>query len=78
MMLANGTKSQEAEVVGIVGGVTDHIFEGNAWEPHVYVPCGQEYQADMNIHLKVAVRGKNEEARLLKTIRGEIRSLDNH
>jgi predicted permease len=77
MILGDGTKTQDAEVVGVVGSVQDNIF-GGASEPHLYVPFGQEYQADMNIHLKVAVQGKEEEARLLETIRREIRSVESY
>jgi ABC-type antimicrobial peptide transport system permease subunit len=75
MVLADGVQTQQAEVVGVVGSVQDNIF-GGAPGPHLYVPFGQEYQADMHIHLKVAVQGREAEARLLKTIRGEIRSAD--
>src|SRR5207244_5668524 len=62
--------------VGVFGTVTDSIF-GEAM-PHLYVHYGQDYQADMNILLRVAVQGKDAEARLLETIRREIRSVDNH
>ena len=77
MILGNGTNAQDAEVVGVVGTVQDNIFGGES-QPHLYVPFGQEYQADMNIHLKVAVQGRDAEARLLETVRKEIRSVDNH
>ncbi len=76
MILTDGAKTQDAEVVGVVGTVQDNIF-GSGSEPHLYVPFGQEYQADMHIHLKVAFEGKEAEARLLDTIRREIRSVDN-
>jgi len=76
MILGDGRKTQDAEVVGVVGTVQDRIFGESL--PHLYVPYGQEYQADMNIHLRVAVQGKDAEARLLETVRREIRSLDNH
>ena len=77
MILADGMKTRDAEVVGVVGGVQDDIFGGPS-QLHLYVPFGQEYQADMNIHLKVAVEGSDAQARLLETIRSEIRSVDNH
>jgi predicted permease len=76
MVSGNGTKMQDAEVIGVVGTVQEDIFEAS--QPHLYVPFGQEYQADMNIHLKVAVQGGEAEARLLETIRTEIGSVDNH
>jgi ABC-type antimicrobial peptide transport system permease subunit len=40
------------------------------------VPFGQEYQSDMNIHLKIAVQGSDGEAQLLDTVRREIRAVD--
>ena len=76
MILGDGRKTQDAEVVGVVGTVQDRIFGESL--PHLYMPYGQDYQADMNIHLRVAVQGKDAEARLLETVRREIRSLDNH
>jgi putative ABC transport system permease protein len=42
----------------------------------LYVPFGQEYQADMHIHLKVAAQGEDADVRLLDTVRREIRSVD--
>jgi len=75
MILGEGAKTQDAEVVGVAGDIQDSIF-GSESHARVYVPFGQEYQADMNIHLKVAVQGKDAEARLLDTIRREIRSVD--
>ena len=77
MILGDGTKTQDAEIVGVVGTVQDNIFGGES-QPHLYVPFGQEYQSDMNIHLKVAAQGKDAETRLLDAIRREIRSVDAH
>jgi predicted permease len=76
MMMGDG-KMQDAEIVGVVGTVQDNIFGGES-QPHLYVPFGQEFQSDINIHLKVAVQGKEAETRLLDTIRREIRSVDAH
>jgi predicted permease len=77
MLLGDGVKTQDAEIIGIVGTVQDNIF-GDEPQPHLYVPFGQEYQADMNIHLKVAVQGAEAETRLLESVRREIRSVDPH
>jgi len=75
MILGDGAKTQDALVVGVAGNIQDDIF-GNEARPHLYVPFGQEYQADMNIHLKVAVQGADGEARMLDAIRREIRTVD--
>ena len=63
------------EVIGIVGNVRGSILGGTA-EPHVYVPFGQQYQADMQIHLKVSAGGREAEKRMLETIRHEIHVTD--
>ena len=77
MISGNGTKIQDAEVVGVVGNVQESTI-GDDSQPELYVPFGQEYQADMNIHLKVAVHGNEAETRLLESIRKEIGSVDDH
>jgi predicted permease len=63
--------ARDAEVVGIVASVQENVF-GQSLQPHVYVPFGQEYQADMHIHLKVALQDAN----LLETVRREISAVD--
>jgi predicted permease len=60
------------EVVGVVGNVQDHIY-GTGPEPHIYIPMGVEYQADMNLHVKTASAG---ETALLDTVRREVRAVD--
>ena len=72
-LLANGESkgSRDAEVVGIVGNVQEDVF-GEGLQPHVYVPFGQEYQADMTIHLKTTAQGAN----FLETLRGEVSAVD--
>jgi predicted permease len=63
--------SRDAEVVGIVAGVQEDVF-GEGLQPHVYVPFGQEYQADMTIHLKTTAQGAN----FLETLRREVSAVD--
>jgi predicted permease len=67
-------KTRDAEVVGVVPSVREHAY-GNS-EPHVYVPFSQEYQSDMNVHLRMVTRGRDAEARILDTVRKEIRAVD--
>jgi predicted permease len=72
-LLASGESkgSRDAEVVGIAAGVQEDVF-GEGLQPHVYVPFGQEYQADMTIHLKTTAQGAN----FLETLRREVSAVD--
>ncbi len=65
----------DAEVVGVVANVQERVL-GTRWPPHVYVPSGQAYQSDTNIHLRTSVQDPQAAARLLETVRDEIRSVD--
>ena len=65
----------DAEVVGVVANVQEGVT-GKRWPAHVYVPFGQAYQSDMQIHLRTAAMGPEAEAQLLSTVRGEIRAVD--
>ncbi len=67
---------RELEVVGIVGGTRDDIIMGGANQAHLYVPFGQEYRANMQIHVKFAGGGTDAETRMLDSVRREIRSVD--
>jgi len=66
---------REAQVVGIVENVRESVLGGTA-EPHLYVPFGQEFQANVNFHMRLRTEGPAGEARLLDTIRQTIRSAD--
>jgi macrolide transport system ATP-binding/permease protein len=72
-LLADGEVkgSRDAEVVGIVGSVEEEVL-GEGLQPHVYVPFGQEYQADMTIHLKTTAQGAN----FLESLRREVSAAD--
>jgi len=67
--------SQDLEVVGVVGNVQERIV-GSELQPHLYLPFGPEYRADMHIHLKIEARGKDAQARMLEAVRTEIRAVD--
>lgn len=74
-LLADGEAkgSRDAEVVGIVGSVQEEVL-GEGLQPHVYVPFGQEYQADMTIHLKTTAAAQG--AIFLETLRREVSAVD--
>ncbi|MGB8477006.1 MAG: ABC transporter permease [Candidatus Acidiferrum sp.] len=67
----------DAEVVGVVANVQEGVT-GTRWPPHVYVPFGQTYQSDVNIHVKTVVQDPKSDARMLQTVRSEIRAVDPH
>jgi predicted permease len=66
----DGETKQELEVVGVVGDVRENIIGGETG-PHLYLPFGREYQADVTFHLKVAG-----DDRALETVRREILATD--
>jgi putative ABC transport system permease protein len=70
-----GRPAVVAEVVGIVGNVQERLI-GPRLEPHVYLPFGQEYQADMTFHVKVSPRGNAAMAELVSQARGQLRAVD--
>ncbi|HWC95930.1 MAG TPA: ABC transporter permease [Candidatus Sulfopaludibacter sp.] len=48
-----GDQKQDVEIVGVVAN-TRQGFLGDDEMPHVFVPFGQEYQADTHIHVRLA------------------------
>jgi predicted permease len=74
----SGNKSAvDAEVVGVVANIQESVI-GTQRPPHIYVPFGQAYQSDTNIHLVTSAQDAQAEARLLETVRNEIRAVDPH
>jgi predicted permease len=70
-----GVRPEPLEVVGIAPDIRERLM-GSDFEPHVFVPFGQGYQSNMNIHLRTSVHGKEAENALLHTVRREIRAID--
>jgi predicted permease len=68
-------QASDLEVVGVVGDIRENILGGKA-DPHVYLPFGQEYQANVQFHLKIAGGSPEAQDRMLETIRREIRATD--
>jgi predicted permease len=67
----------DAEVVGVVANIQESVI-GTQRPPHIYVPVGQVYQSDTNIHLMTSAQDPRAEAHLLETVRSEIRAVDPH
>jgi predicted permease len=70
-----GEHPEAIEVVGVAPGIRESLI-GSELSPHVFVPFGQGYQSNMNIHLRISARGKEAENALLHTVRREIRNVD--
>jgi predicted permease len=66
--------AQDAEVIGVVGTTLDRVI-GPPSRPHVYVQFGQEYQADMWLHIAGSAN-REMNARLLESVRADIRAID--
>ena len=63
------------EVVGIVRGTRHSLFDREP-VPHVFVPFGQRYRASMTVHVRTARGGAASEAEALRSLRREVRALD--
>lgn len=72
---AAGKEPGPLQIVGVVPAVRNDLTE-KALAPHVYVPFGQFYRSQMNIHLKTHFTSQVAEAELLRTVRNEIRRVD--
>jgi len=71
----DGEQPEVLEVVGVVPGLRHEPFDKEP-RAHIYVPFGQQYRANMNLHLRVAAVGYEAEKAMLGTVRREIRALD--
>ncbi|MBE3073058.1 MAG: ABC transporter permease, partial [Acidobacteria bacterium] len=63
------------EIVGVVRGTRHSLFDRDP-VPHVFVPFGQRYRANMSLHVRTARAGAEAEAAALQGVRREIRALD--
>jgi len=70
-----GRDTFEAEVVGIVATVEDHLL-GREQRPHVYVPFGPAYQSDVHLHVRLQPAADATQARLLADVRREVAAVD--
>jgi len=68
-------EAREAQIVGVAGNTREKII-GEDQVPHLYVPFGPVYQANVQFHMKVAGGGPEAEARILEAIRHEILATD--
>jgi len=71
----SGRAAVEAEVVGVVGNVQDHLI-GQPFQPHVYVPFGQEYLSDLSFHLRLAPGVGASLGSTVAEVRRQLRAVD--
>jgi predicted permease len=63
------------EVVGLVPGLRHEMFDKSP-VAHLYVPFGQAFRSGMHLHVRLASSNRSAEAAMLRTIRQEIRGVD--
>ena len=62
-------------IVGVVPALKQNLGDREAGA-HVYVPFGQGYQSQMNLHVRLSSSDKQAESAMLRTVRAELRALD--
>lgn len=65
------------EVVGVVPGLRHDMFD-RAPVAHLYVPFGRNYRSGMHLHIRTSASGRAAEAAMLRTVRQEVRRVDEH
>ena len=70
-----GRLSDPLSVVGLAPGRRDEIFDQQP-TPHIYVPFGWQYCANMHIHVRLDAPGRDAAQAMLQTIREEVRVFD--
>jgi predicted permease len=68
-------EAEPFEIVGVVGGTRHSLFDRDP-VPHVYLPFGQRYRANMNVHVRIAGGGAEADAAMLRALRQEVRRVD--
>jgi predicted permease len=68
-----GNEQPPMEIVGVSAPIRHSLFDSEA-RPQVYVPFGEHYQGHMFVHVKVRAVGG--ESVVMRTLRQELRNLD--
>jgi predicted permease len=63
------------EIVGLVPGLRHEMFDKSP-VAHLYLPFGRAFRSGMHLHVRVASPDSGAEAAMLRTIRQEIRNVD--
>ena len=71
----NGELGDVLTVVGVAPGRRSQIFDQQP-TPHVYLPAGAEYRANMNVHARLADPGRAAANAMLPQVRQAVRGFD--
>ena len=71
----NGELGDVLTVVGVAPGRRSQIFDQQP-TPHVYLPAGAEYRANMNVHVRLAEPGRAAANAMLPQVRQAVRGFD--
>ena len=71
----NGQLGDVRTVVGVAPGRRSQIFDQQP-TPHVYLPAGAEYRANMNLHVRLAAPGRAAANAMLQQVRQAVRGFD--
>ena len=71
----NGELGDVLTVVGVAPGRRSRIFDQQP-TPHVYLPAGAEYRANMNLHVRLAEPGRAAAIAMLQQVRQAVRGFD--
>ena len=71
----NGELGDVLTVVGVAPGRRSRIFDQQP-TPHVYLPAGAEYRANMNLHVRLAEPGRAAATAMLQQVRQAVRGFD--
>ncbi|MYD87092.1 MAG: ABC transporter permease [Acidobacteria bacterium] len=71
----NGKLGDVLTVVGVAPGRRSRIFDQQP-TPHVYLPAGAEYRANMNLHVRLAEPGRAAATAMLQQVRQAVRGFD--
>ena len=71
----DGEPGDVLTVVGVAPGRRSQIFDQQP-TPHVYLPAGAEYRANMNLHVRLAEPGRATATAMLQQVRQSVRGFD--
>ena len=72
---AHGNDGEPMEIIGVAPPIRDNLLD-RAASPHLYVPTGRHYRANVSLHVRLRDAGIAAENAALAAVRQEIRRAD--